>query len=845
MLPSKLDIGVTCVRVTLLLALGWQAASHPMPQLTGDELTAALIRARTEEEQSTLIARNASLITSELVKAVNAEGHHLWETGDFERAHLVYAAMLKIAEKLGDDRAIAKALNNLGIVYGAQGNYAKALQYLQESYALLEKSNNREGMLDALGNIGNIYRWQLDFDQALAIYHRALALAEVMNDKGRIASPCINIGNLLTEKGDAAAALIYLQRGVALMKQVNDERGVAMGLVTMGNALQSQGRAAEAIASFTDALAIQEKRQDRYGMAYALGSIAFLEVIRGRAEQAIPPATKGLAIAQEGSFRESLWRIATTLGYSYMKLEKYPESRDRFQQAIDTIEEMRQELVGDEREQQRFFTDKLDPYWGMMELAQKQGNVAEALAFAERAKARMLLDVARSGRSRITQTMTSEEQGREQQLVGAIAAATLQLRREMGAPQTQPGRLGELRDRRDRARLEYEKFHTQLYTAHPELKIKRGEVEWTGLDGMVPVLHAGTAIVEFTVTRDEVYGFVITLNPSGGTALRAWIADVSPAELVKQTAEMRRRMQRRDLGFRTYSAKLYDVLLRPAAAELAEKGTVVIIPDRVLWEMPFQALNDHGRYFLEGHVVLYAPSLAVLEATGKAAPAPHAEYSVLAVGDPALGRNDSANRAIQDSQMPLSEAGREVRMIGTLYGPARSTVLTGAYASESRVKSEVGRYDVLHFATHGIRDQKTPMNSHIVLTQPRAGEREDGLLEAWELMKLELQAKLVVLSACETALGAVGDGEGMIGLTWALFIAGTPTVVASQWRVDSRSTTDLMIGMHRELSKTEVPLESSIATARALRDSALRLLRTPAFAHPFYWAGFVTISSRM
>src|SRR5262249_44834742 len=147
MLPGKLDIGVTCVRVTLLLALGWQAASHPMPQLTGDELTAALIRARTEEEQSTLIARNASLITSELVKAVNAEGHHLWETGDFERAHLVYAAMLKIAEKLGDDRAIAKALNNLGIVYGAQGNYAKALQYLQESYALLEKSHNREGML--------------------------------------------------------------------------------------------------------------------------------------------------------------------------------------------------------------------------------------------------------------------------------------------------------------------------------------------------------------------------------------------------------------------------------------------------------------------------------------------------------------------------------------------------------------------------------------------------------------------------------------------------------------------------------------------------------------------------
>ena len=103
----------------------------------------------------------------------------------------------------------------------------------------------------------------------------------------------------------------------------------------------------------------------------------------------------------------------------------------------------------------------------------------------------------------------------------------------------------------------------------------------------------------------------------------------------------------------------------------------------------------------------------------------------------------------------------------------------------------------------------------------------------------------MVLSACETALGEVGDGEGTIGLTWALFIAGTPTVVASQWRVDSRSTTDLMIGMYRELMKPQSSLESSLASARALRTSALRLLRNASYAHPFYWAGFVAIGGRL
>ena len=148
------------------------------------------------------------------------------------------------------------------------------------------------------------------------------------------------------------------------------------------------------------------------------------------------------------------------------------------------------------------------------------------------------------------------------------------------------------------------------------------------------------------------------------------------------------------------------------------KRTLVIVPDGVLWEMPFQALDRNGRYLLEDHVVLYAPSLAVLEAMGRTATTRIVAPRILAVGNPELDRSVPADRPSRGGYAVLSDAEREVQMLGTLYGPQRSTVWTGATATESKVRSEAAGYSILHFATHGLRDQSKPMHSHIVLAHP-------------------------------------------------------------------------------------------------------------------------------
>jgi CHAT domain-containing protein len=272
-------------------------------------------------------------------------------------------------------------------------------------------------------------------------------------------------------------------------------------------------------------------------------------------------------------------------------------------------------------------------------------------------------------------------------------------------------------------------------------------------------------------------------------------------------------------------------LIQPAAAQLAGRSRLVIVRDAGLWELPFQALkNGAGRYLLEEFAVSYAPSLTALAEMGRARRArPASELALLAFGAPRFGEPSAADDA-RFASLPGAE--QELRQLARIHGEARSRIYLGAEAREERLKAEAGTAGIVHLATHGVLDDANPMYSRIVLAQPEAKSGEDGLLQPWEVMKLDLRADLVVLSACETGRGRIGAGEGLIGLTWAFFVAGAPTTVVSQWKVDAARTSQLMLAFHRRLRM------ASISKAEALRQAELTLLRNPQYRHPFYWAGF-------
>jgi CHAT domain-containing protein len=172
-------------------------------------------------------------------------------------------------------------------------------------------------------------------------------------------------------------------------------------------------------------------------------------------------------------------------------------------------------------------------------------------------------------------------------------------------------------------------------------------------------------------------------------------------------------------------------------------------------------------------------------------------------------------------------------------------IATAADATEARFREQAPSADVLHLATHGIMDDTSPLYSHVMLTKSGASGASgasrtdvDGRIEGRELLNMRLKADLVVLSACETARGHVANGEGMLGMSWALFAAGASTAALSLWQVDSASTTELMTAFHRgrQLSaKTPAP------TAQAMRAAQREILANPEYRHPFYWAGFIVV----
>jgi len=351
------------------------------------------------------------------------------------------------------------------------------------------------------------------------------------------------------------------------------------------------------------------------------------------------------------------------------------------------------------------------------------------------------------------------------------------------------------------------------------------------------------------VADEKTYLFALT--KSGAVGVKVYPLEIKQKDLADRVTRFRQMLSTSDNRFSKPAHDLYDLLLKPVAAQLRGKTRLLIVPDGALWELPFQALQTpQGRYLIDDHAICYAPSLTVLREMINARRVREARFlatpTLLAMGAPALGRQPLTRvRAdlMGEGLDPLPEAKHQVRMLAKLYGRDHSKIYVGPNASEEQFKAEAKDYDILHLATHGILNDRSPMYSHLLLTQSSDATEEDGLLEARELMKMELRANLVVLSACETARGRVGRGEGMIGLTWALFVAGAPTTVVSQWKVRSDSTAQLMIEFHRQLKSRPMGSATENSAAMALRSAALKLKSDSRYRHPFHWAGFIVVGA--
>ncbi|HEU0176923.1 MAG TPA: CHAT domain-containing tetratricopeptide repeat protein [Blastocatellia bacterium] len=782
-----------------------------------------------------------------LAIVLNNIGYVQNSQGNITEALEQYRKCLKISEEIGDKPGIAITLYNIGNAYREQSNYAEALEQYQKSLKISEEIGDRFVAAGALSNIGNVHYFQGDYAQALEQHRKSLKIMEEIGNKAGIASTLNNIGLVYQLQGNYTEALEQHRNGLKISEEIGDKPAVAGTLNNIGSAYQLQGDYTEALEQYQKGLKIKEEIGDKAGIAASLSNIGETHRLQGNYTEALQFAERAADLARQVGLLEPLSGAYTTAGRAYFTLNQLSQSRLALDQAITIIETLRFQVAGGEQERQRFFESKISPYYAMVELLIAQNNPGEALSYAERARARVLLDVLSSGRVSVTKAMTGLEIEQEGKLKSRLVALNTQISREQQREQADQNRLSQLGSLLQEARLDFEDFETRLYNSHPKLKPQRGEAPVIKAEELAALLpDSRSALLEYVVTDDHTYLFAITKAAGkAGVEVRVYALTIKRADLTKQIESFREQLAGRDLGFRAPARRLYQSLLKPAEAQLQGKTNLIIVPDDKLWELPFQGLIAGGdRYVIENSAVSYAPSLTVLREM-KAQRNKHgvneAGLNLLALGNPAIGRETLEHEplALRGAKLgPLPAAEQEVKALGQVYGAAHSKIYIGPEACEDRVKTEAGQAGVLHFATHGILNDTEPMYSHLVLAQ--GDQNEDGLLEAWELMRLDLKAHLAVLSACETARGRFGAGEGVIGLTWAMFVAGVPTTLVSQWKVESASTRDLMLNFHRQLKAPSAVARATVM-AESWRQAALKLMKNPATSHPFYWAGFVLV----
>ncbi|NOT60764.1 MAG: CHAT domain-containing protein, partial [Acidobacteria bacterium] len=330
--------------------------------------------------------------------------------------------------------------------------------------------------------------------------------------------------------------------------------------------------------------------------------------------------------------------------------------------------------------------------------------------------------------------------------------------------------------------------------------------------------------------------------------------------------QQRARIAATEADFPAQAAALSRMLLSPVAAQLGAKRLAIVAADALAY-LPFAALPDPAaemkQPLLAAHEIVNLPSastLALLRQTNTASRTSDQTLAVFAdpvfeASDPrvALARKGKAAISPAPVEALTAELGRSLRSsttraeltrlpfsreeaeaLATLV-PARQVLkATGFQATRAAVTSDtLSRYRFVHFATHGLLNAEQPELSGLVFSLvDEAGHAQDGFLRLHEIYNLRLSAEVVVLSACQTALGKEIRGEGLIGLTRGFMYAGAPRVVASLWQVDDLATAELMKRFYGGM------LQQGLKPAAALRAAQLELFRQRRYAAPFYWAAF-------
>jgi CHAT domain-containing protein len=764
------------------------------------------------------------------------------------RAYEILARLLK------DRPEVATLLNNLASVAKDRGDLANADEYLRRALDIRERVvPTSPDVADSLHNLGQLAALRHEYDVARETLTRALTVRQKIAPKSLdTARVLTSLGGLELSRRRYDEAEKYFQQAFELANNIAPE---SVETARAHSDLASIALARKDFATAVDlqrrAIAILEKLQPSgLDLAKSIQGVGDAALQQRNYEEAEKHFRRVLEIREKlapasHTTAETLHR----LGVVARDTNRLPDAAAHFRRAIETIESQATRVGGSEETRTSYLAGYVEYYRDYIDVLLRLKKTADAFHTVERSRARRLLTML-AERDLVLRDMPAElererkvadrEYDKMQQQVTAASAGNDAAKIDKA--------IADLRA----ARTRQQEIADRIRRESPHLATLRYPQPFT-VEEASRTLDAGTLLLEYAVGEEATTLFVVqsSADARGKSPLSVHRIAAGEEQLRDAVERFRRLLERGARGvdnrkqIRSEAAALTRLLL-PARRLAARAERLLISPDGPLHLLPFAALGgvQRSEAFLAEekplHVVISATVYAELQK--RRAGDGGGRVTLAAFGDPRypVAGDASVTDPVVRSFVkryglePLPASREEVVKIAALFGDSAVQYL-GADAREETAKEVASKARYLHFASHGVIDEAFPLNSGIVLTIPEeqiSGDGDNGLLQAWEIFEsVRMNANLVVLSACETALGREAGGEGLVGISRAFQYAGAQSVLASLWNVADESTSVLMEHFYRHV-------RAGASKDEALRRAQVALIHDTRFAHPYHWAAF-------
>jgi CHAT domain-containing protein len=784
---------------------------------------------------------------------------------------------LEMWRMAGDRAGEAQTLMNLSEANRDIGELGKAFEYSQkaiENYRLL---GNRFGEAAALNMQGNFYYIIGNYPLSITQYESALALARSTGNRGAESEALNSMGTSYTELGEYDKATDVLQASLAITKTLNSDSGMATVLHNLGYNYLFKGDLPRALENFQSALALWSKN-GLFSAAHAHRQIGLTFSRQKKYTEALEQYEKALAIFEKTRSQKQQAEINYFIALVFRDQNEIEKSLASVEKSLNLIEKTRSSL--DNKEFRTSFFAGYKKYYELyisllMRLHAKAPNAdhaARALEISEQSRARVLLELLAQARADIRSGADAKLLLKERELQQRLGAKAEKQTQMLANSKTPPSETSEIEGEINELSSELEQVRTAIRQTSPRYAaltqpapLKATEIQ-NLLDKDTVLLEYALGDAEsfvWLVSSDKIKSFVLPKRDEIESSARRFYElltarNQTPAN--ETAAQQAARIEKADRELSAAGQKLKQILTGQFAGELAGVKRLAVVTEGVLQYVPFAALDLPFE-------IVNLPSASALSVLRKEQTAAKKAAKTLAVvADPVFSETDprvfaaqSKNQAKKDEtiaaldqksvlqrsfeestesdlktipRLPFSR--REAEAIVQKI-PANQSLKAVDFAAnaETVTGGDLADFRIVHFATHGFLNSKNPELSGLVLSLVNEkGEAQNGFLRLSDIYNLQLNSDLVVLSACQTALGKDVRGEGLIGLTRGFMYAGSRRVVSSLWKVDDAATAELMKRFYAAM------LQKNLRPAEALRSAQTEMSRDARYSSPYFWAAF-------